>query len=173
MRAYRIILLVITVLTACILDASAQEKKISRLVISGDYFKNNEGAKLIIAHKNAVVRLTGQDSKLEADDVSFDEQTQILNAVGNVRITRQGNVSAGQRFVFRITSTDYLVTDSRAELVDIDGVPFPLIPNSDKSDSQLPVPASRSKKFGRVTSPREPIGDFPPPNANEKILNTY
>ncbi len=155
MRAYTILFAAyLTVSTLLLPNVSAQEKKISRLIISGENIKNDEAAKIITAHKNAVVRLTGQDSKLEADDVTFDEQTQVLNASGNVRITRQGDLSTGQKFVFKITSADYLVTDPHAEFVDVNGVPFSKVPM--KAGNQMPP----ARVGGASTIPGGPVGDF-------------
>ena len=59
---------------------------------------------------SATATIAGQDAKLEADMILYDQATEMLDARGNVKITRQGQVSTGSSFKFKVSSGEYLIT---------------------------------------------------------------
>jgi hypothetical protein len=65
---------------------------------------------------NAVAIIAGQDSKLEADMILYDQNSQMIDARGNVRILRGGQLSTGTSFKFNVTSDEYLITNPDTEL---------------------------------------------------------
>lgn len=65
---------------------------------------------------NAVALIGGQDSKLEADTILYDQNTQMIDARGNVRIVRGGQLTTGSAFKFKVESDEYLITKPDTEL---------------------------------------------------------
>jgi hypothetical protein len=65
---------------------------------------------------NAVVTLAGQNSKLEADTILYDQNSQTIDARGNVRIYRNGQLTTGSAFKFKVTSDEYLITSPDTEV---------------------------------------------------------
>jgi len=59
---------------------------------------------------NAVCIIAGQDSKLEADMILYDQNTDMIDARGNVRIYRDGQVTTGSAFKFDVNKEEYLIT---------------------------------------------------------------
>ena len=45
-----------------------------------------------------------QNSKLEADTILYDENNQTIDARGNVRIFRNGQLTTGSAFKFKVTT---------------------------------------------------------------------
>lgn len=65
---------------------------------------------------NAVAIIGGQNSKLEADMILYDQNSEIIDARGNVRITRAGQVTTGSAFKFKVNKDEYLITNPDTEL---------------------------------------------------------
>lgn len=65
---------------------------------------------------NAVAIIAGQNSKLEADTILYDQNNQTIDARGNVKIIRDGQLTTGSSFKFRVDSDEYLITDPDTEL---------------------------------------------------------
>ncbi|HEY9867821.1 MAG TPA: hypothetical protein V6D08_01325 [Candidatus Obscuribacterales bacterium] len=65
---------------------------------------------------NAVVIIAGENSKLEADTILYDQNNQIIDARGNVRIFRDGQLTTGSAFRFKVTSDEYLITKPDTEI---------------------------------------------------------
>jgi hypothetical protein len=65
---------------------------------------------------NAVAIIGGQNSKLEADTILYNQDTNIMDARGNVRVLRDGNLTSGSAFKFNITSDQYLITSPNTDL---------------------------------------------------------
>ncbi len=59
---------------------------------------------------NAVAVIGGQNSKLEADSILYDQNSQMIDARGNVKILRHGTLTTGSSFKFKVTSDEYLIT---------------------------------------------------------------
>ena len=65
---------------------------------------------------NAVATIAGQDARLEADMILYDQATEMLDARGNVKIIRQGQVTTGSSFKFKASKDEYLVTNPDTEI---------------------------------------------------------
>ncbi len=65
---------------------------------------------------NAVATIAGQDARLEADMILYDQSTEMLDARGNVKIVRQGQVSTGSSFKFKVSKDEYLITNPDTEV---------------------------------------------------------
>ncbi|MBX9686518.1 MAG: hypothetical protein K2X27_07435 [Candidatus Obscuribacterales bacterium] len=65
---------------------------------------------------NAVATIAGQDARLEADMILYDQASEMLDARGNVKIVRQGQVSTGSSFKFKVSSDEYLITSPDTEV---------------------------------------------------------
>lgn len=65
---------------------------------------------------NAVAIIAGQNSRLEADTILYDQNSQTIDARGNVKIIRDGTLTTGSSFKFKINSDEYLITDPDTEL---------------------------------------------------------
>jgi hypothetical protein len=65
---------------------------------------------------NAVAVIAGQNSKLEADTILYDQNNQTIDARGNVKIVRDGQLTTGSSFKFEVSSDEYLITDPDTEL---------------------------------------------------------
>lgn len=70
-----------------------------------------DGVDRVEASGGVLVLIDDQDSELKADSVIYDQSAKILRTIGNVRILRRGMLTTGQRFDFKITSDEYLVTE--------------------------------------------------------------
>ena len=65
---------------------------------------------------NAVATIAGQDARLEADMILYDQASETLDARGNVKIMRQGEMSTGSAFKFKVSSDEYLITNPDTEV---------------------------------------------------------
>jgi hypothetical protein len=65
---------------------------------------------------NAVAIIGGQNSKLEADMILYDQANEEIDARGNVRITRDGQVTTGSAFKFKVNRDEYLITNPDTEI---------------------------------------------------------
>ena len=59
---------------------------------------------------NAIALIGGQNSKLQADSILYDQNNQMIDARGNVSILRNGQLTTGSSFKFNVTSDEYLIT---------------------------------------------------------------
>lgn len=65
---------------------------------------------------NAVAIIGGQNSKLEADMILYDQNSQMIDARGHVKILRSGQLTTGSAFKFKVDSDEYLITSPDTEL---------------------------------------------------------
>lgn len=65
---------------------------------------------------NAVAVIAGQNSRLEADTILYDQNSETIDARGNVKILRDGQLTTGSSFKFKVNSDEYLITDPDTEL---------------------------------------------------------
>ncbi len=65
---------------------------------------------------NAVAIIAGQNSKLEADMILYDQNAELMDARGNVRIFRDGQLTTGSAFKFKVNSDEYLITNPDTEV---------------------------------------------------------
>lgn len=89
---------------------SKQTTKNCTLHIKGDHTEFKENQLLYSAAGHASAYIDGQDSKLEADSIEYDDIKTILEARGNVRIIRNNCLTTGGMFRFRVNSDEYLIT---------------------------------------------------------------
>lgn len=59
---------------------------------------------------NAVCIIGGQNSKLEADMILYDQKSETIDARGHVTIIRDGQVTTGKAFKFQVGKDEYLIT---------------------------------------------------------------
>jgi hypothetical protein len=65
---------------------------------------------------NAVAIIGGQNSKLEADMILYDQNAGLIDARGNVKILREGQLTTGSAFKFKVASDEYLITSPDTEM---------------------------------------------------------
>lgn len=79
--------------------------------IVADDTEYDQAQNCFVGTGNAVALISGQNSKLEADSIVYNQSSQIMDARGNVKIYRNGDLSTGSSFKFNVTSGEYLITD--------------------------------------------------------------
>jgi len=84
--------------------------------IVADDTEYDEQKNTFLGTGNAVALIGGQDSKLEADTILYNQNDQMMDARGNVHIMRNGQLTTGSSFKFKITSDEYLITDPDTDL---------------------------------------------------------
>ncbi len=104
---------------------------------------------------NAIVLIGGEDSKLEADTILYDQNNQTIDARGAVRIYRNGQLTTGSAFKFKVNSDEYLITNPDTEIQGADIIARKSIGNSrnvafSQGTLQMPQPFSfqRNAVFG-------------------------
>ncbi len=65
---------------------------------------------------NAVAIIGGQNSKLQADSILYDQNSQTIDARGNVSILRDGQLTNGSAFKFNVDSDEYLITQPETSI---------------------------------------------------------
>ncbi len=80
------------------------------LQIISETNSGDNGAGIVTCAGDATALMTGQDSKLEADTIVYDNAKEMIEARGNVRIIRKKEVTIGSSFRFKAASEEYLVT---------------------------------------------------------------
>lgn len=107
----------------------------------------------------AVATIAGQDARLEADMILYDQANEMLDARGNVKIVRQGQVSTGSSFKFKVNSDEYLITSpdtavqgtqvvARTGYGNKDGIRF----RQGTMEMPEPINISRNQYYGTMTS---------------------
>ncbi len=79
--------------------------------IVADDTEYDEDKNTFLGTGNAVAIIGGQDSKLEADSILYDQTNEMIDARGNVKIIRKKEVTTGSAFKFKVTSDEYLITN--------------------------------------------------------------
>lgn len=93
------------------LDSKASSASIAcKLTIEADKTDFNEKSLFYYASGNAIAKVEGQDAKIEADVIRYSDLDKILDARGNVRITRNNVITKGGAFRFKVSSNEYLIT---------------------------------------------------------------
>lgn len=89
------------------------------LQIVARYATGSPARHTYMAMGKAVVFVEGQDAKLEADQVFYDDRTQILEARGHVRITRSGRLAkeSSESLKFKVDAPEYLLTESVGQII--------------------------------------------------------
>ncbi len=98
-------------------DAGAEDTTLKGTVqIVADDTEYDQAHNTFLGSGNAVALIGGQDSKLEADTILYNQDSQIMDARGHVRILRNGNLTTGDTFKFKVTSDEYLITSPDTEV---------------------------------------------------------
>lgn len=84
--------------------------------ITADDTEYDQNKNTFLGTGNAVAMIAGQDAKLEADMILYDQNTEMLDARGNVKIIREGQVSTGSSFRFKVSKDEYLITNPDTEI---------------------------------------------------------
>lgn len=94
-------------------DAVLAAEESGTLQIVARYGTGNANRHTYMAMGEAVVFVEGQDAKLEADQIFYDDRSQIIEARGHVRVIRQGKLAreSSESLKFRIDAPDYLLTE--------------------------------------------------------------
>jgi lipopolysaccharide export system protein LptA len=90
------------------LDENATLKGTIQIVADDTEFDQNKNT--FLGTGNAVALIGGQNSKLQADSILYDQNNQMIDARGNVSILRNGQLTTGSSFKFNVTSDEYLIT---------------------------------------------------------------
>ena len=98
-------------------DAIADDTTLKGTVqIVADDTEYDQEKNTFLGTGNAVAIIAGQNSKLEADMILYDQNDQTMDARGNVRIYRSGQLTTGSAFKFHVTSDEYLITKPDTEI---------------------------------------------------------
>lgn len=97
-------------------DLGVGTSAVKELRITGNYTDCDTANNTLTATGNVEVVIGGQNSKLTADKVVFEQTNKTVAAHGNVRILRLGLLTTGTDFKFRIGSDEYLVTESNVRV---------------------------------------------------------
>lgn len=84
------------------------------LTIRGRETSFDERTLFYYASGNAQACVSGQSADISADVIRYSDLDRIMDARGNVRITRNGVLTTGKAFRFRVNSRDYLITDDKS-----------------------------------------------------------
>jgi len=78
-----------------------------------DYFQENNQ---MVATGSARLNIKEQNSQLEADKITYDQDKQIVIAEGNVKITKEGRVINGEYAKIDLNKESALINDPRTEI---------------------------------------------------------
>ncbi len=84
------------------------------LTIQGLKTSFDEKTLFYYASGDAQACVSGQSADICADVIRYSDLDKILDARGNVRITRNGVLTTGKAFRFLINSREYLITDDKS-----------------------------------------------------------
>lgn len=85
------------------------------LDISGSYTTQDSAKRQFNAFGNAMAYIEGQKAAVEADEIHYDDKLGLMDCRGHVRILRNGMLSTGANYKFRIRSHEYLITESNED----------------------------------------------------------
>ena len=80
------------------------------LELEGDNVEYDHEKNLYITYGMSIAHIVDQDAHLEADSIIYYGDDQHIEAIGNIKITRQNIVTVGESFKFDATSNKYLLT---------------------------------------------------------------
>ena len=80
------------------------------LELEGDNVEYDHETNIYVTSGMSVANIVDQDAKLEADKIVYYGSDQHIEAIGNIKITRQNVITIGESFKFDVTSNKYLLT---------------------------------------------------------------
>lgn len=80
------------------------------LELEGDNVEYDHEENVYITYGMSVAHIVDQNAKLEADKIIYYGADQHIEAIGNIKITRDRVVTVGESFKFDVTSNKYLLT---------------------------------------------------------------
>ncbi|MBI2996314.1 MAG: hypothetical protein HYY52_06355 [Candidatus Melainabacteria bacterium] len=80
------------------------------LELEGDNVEYDHETNIYVTSGMSIANIVDQDAKLEADKIIYYGSDQHIEAIGNIKITRQNTVTTGESFKFDVTSNKYLLT---------------------------------------------------------------
>lgn len=122
-QAFRGLIACLIVLVFTAPGQSKQTTKQCTLHIKGDHTEFKETQLLYSAAGHASAYIDGQDSKIEADSIEYNDVKTILEAKGHVRIIRNKCLTTGGKFRFEINSDEYLITEPHSTVVRVSLAP--------------------------------------------------
>jgi hypothetical protein len=66
---------------------------------------------------NAKMAVEGQETFLKADKITYERNKQIVDAVGNVKIYKEGKMMTGSQFRFNLDSPQYLLDTDKTKVL--------------------------------------------------------
>jgi lipopolysaccharide export system protein LptA len=99
-------------------DTVAEDGKLLKgtVQIVADDTEYDQDKNTFLGTGNAVAIIGGQDSRLEADTIFYDQDNDLIDARGNVRILRGGTLTTGSAFKFKVSSDQYMITKPDTEI---------------------------------------------------------
>lgn len=80
------------------------------LELEGDSVEYDHESNVYVTSGMSVAHIVDQDALLEADEIIYYGSDQHIEAIGNIKITRDKIVTKGESFKFDVTSNKYLLT---------------------------------------------------------------
>ncbi len=96
--------------------ASAESTKRREFQITGDDIVRKDNRRVVEVTGHAEGQIKDQECKMTADLISFDRDTRIVSASGQVHFYREGHLTTGSNFRFKVDSDEYLVTEPGVRL---------------------------------------------------------
>lgn len=95
---------------------STLKARAAYLELEGDSVEYDHESNVYITSGMSTAHIVDQDADLEADKIIYYGGDQHLEAVGNIKITRENIVTKGESFKFDVTSNKYLLTKPETKL---------------------------------------------------------
>ena len=97
-------------------DDSTLAAKAVYLELEGDNVEFDQEKNIYTTTGNSVAHIVDQNARLEADKIIYYGSAQEIEAIGSIKITREGSVTNGESFRFNVTSNKYLITEPETKL---------------------------------------------------------
>ena len=89
---------------------SALKARAAYLELEGDSVEYDQESNVYITSGMSTAHIVDQNANLEADKIIYYGSDQHIEAIGNIKITRDNIVTTGESFKFDVTSNKYLLT---------------------------------------------------------------
>ncbi|MDR3612184.1 MAG: hypothetical protein P4L53_01370 [Candidatus Obscuribacterales bacterium] len=113
MRPQKFFLMTIIALAISQVDKISQATEVTAqtLNISGRRVSSDKTGSQYLAMGGARAFIEGEKAAVDADEISYNELTGIMDVRGHVHFIRNGMLTTGEEFKFRVRSKDYLITE--------------------------------------------------------------